>query len=318
MSHGAGKGTVEAIETLVLSSPDHGGIEAHFAPSAGMVCPSLLVGGEQALGVRDGLRAYVGRHSTMGIPLLYPWANRLGAKEFECAGAAVRIDPGSPQVKLDDNGLPIHGLLAAAGGWRVESHEADEGGARLRARFAFDEASGLTGQFPFPHELELGARLGGAELTVATTVRASAGSAVPIAYGFHPYLRLPGLLRDEWEIEVPAAERLLLDARGLPTGERRPADVAPGPLGERGFDDAFTSSGTDPFVLSGGGRRLELALLRGYPFCQLYAPSGQELIAFEPMTAPTNALVTGADLAVLEPGDSRDARFRVTVANWRS
>ena len=67
-------------------------------------------------------------------------------------------------------------------------------------------------------------------------------------------------------------------------------------------------------MLSGGGRRIELALMSGYPFAQLYAPPGQELIAFEPMTAPTNALVDGADLTVIDAGQDYPASFEVRVS----
>jgi galactose mutarotase-like enzyme len=205
----------------------------------------------------------------------------------------------------------MHGLLTASPRWEVTGRTADEVGARLRARFAFDDASGLTAMFPFPHTLAIEAELRGAELEVRAIVRADAGSPVPVAFGFHPYMRLPGLPRAEWEVSAPVANRLLLDERGLPTGERGPADFEPGPLGERGLDDAFTSSGGDPFALSGGGRRIEVALVDGYPYVQLYAPPDRDLIAFEPMTAPTNALVSGEDLTVLEPGEEYEACYKV-------
>jgi galactose mutarotase-like enzyme len=39
------------------------------------------------------------------------------------------------------------------------------------------------------------------------------------------------------------------------------------------------------------------------------------VIAFEPMTAPTNALVSGRDLTLLEPGESYEATFSITVAS---
>ena len=251
----------------------------------------------------------------MGIPLLYPWANRLSALEFEVAGRTVRVDPQSPRVKLDDNGLPIHGLLTAAPGWRVDAHEADADGARLRAGFAFDAGSGLTSAFPFPHEVAIEAKLRESTLSVSTSVLATEGSPVPIAFGFHPYLRIPGVPRAEWLISVPARERLVLDERGLPTGGREPAGFAPGALGTRTFDDAFTAREDEPFVLEGAGRRIELIPGRGYPFAQLYAPADHDLIAFEPMTAPTNALLTaGPTLSVIEAGGSHEAVFALEIA----
>jgi galactose mutarotase-like enzyme len=148
-------------------------------------------------------------------------------------------------------------------------------------------------------------------------VHASADDPVPIAFGYHPYLRLPGVAREDWHVEVPVSEQLRLDAQMLPTGERVAAEVFPGRLGSRTFDDAFVApADAAPFVLAGGDRRIELAFLAGYPYAQVFAPSDDDVIAFEPMTAPTNALVDGgAELPVLAPGESYRARFAITLAD---
>ncbi len=52
-------------------------------------------------------------------------------------------------------------------------------------------------------------------------------------------------------------------------------------------------------------------LAGGYRFAQVYAPSDDDVIAYEAMTAPTNALVSGADLSLLEPGHSYEASFSI-------
>ena len=103
----------------------------------------------------------------------------------------------------------------------------------------------------------------------------------------------------------------------LPTGERVAAEVFPGRLGTRTFDDAFVAPPAGaPFVLAGGDRRIELAFLAGYPFAQVFAPSKDDVIAFEPMTAPTNALVDGgAELPLLARGESYEASFSITLAD---
>ena len=312
-----GERTLDGFSALTLSSHAAGGIEAAFVPGAGMVGCSLRHRGEELLGQRRGLRAYVAQRITMGIPLLYPWANRLGRTRFQLAGRDVALESVSPPLRLDGNGLPMHGLLAGAGGWHVERHESAGDGAVLDARLRFGAEDGLTTAFPFPHELELEAELLGPTLTITTTVRASGDAPVPIAFGFHPYLRLPGVDRRDWQIDVPVRERLRLDERMLPTGEREAADVPAGPLGSRTFDDAYLApEGSAPFVLAGGGRRIELAFLAGFPYAQVFAPAEDDVVAYEPMTAPTNALVTGGpDLPVLAAGDSYRAAFAITVAD---
>ena len=66
---------------------------------------------------------------------------------------------------------------------------------------------------------------------------------MPIAFGYHPYFRLPGVDRSAWQVEIPVRERVVLDAEELPTGEVEQVDVTPGPLGSRTFDDEFRGPG---------------------------------------------------------------------------
>ena len=223
-----GEGVVDGHPALTLSSAAAGGIEAVFVPGAGMIGCSLRHRGAELLGQRRGLPAYVADRATMGIPLLYPWANRLGRRRFAVAGREVVIDPQATPLRLDAAGLPMHGLLAAATGWQVERHEAVGDGAVLTAHFDFAAHPGLIAAFPFAHAIAVEVTLAGPVLTIVTTVRASGGSPVPIAFGYHPYLRLPGVARSEWLVEMPVHEQLRLDVQMLPTGERVDAEVHTG------------------------------------------------------------------------------------------
>lgn len=259
MRHGIIDESRAGRRTIVLVSPV---LEAAFVPEAGMVCASLEHRGEELLGQRGGLDSWVEKGSTMGIPLLYPWANRLSSDEF-----GVR--------KRDANGLPIHGLLGARPDWTLLAVERGEDDAHLRATL---------------NELTIEARLADDALRVTTEIRSE--QPLPIAFGWHPYLTLPGVPRAEWQVELPVREQALLDERGLPTGERQPVEPIVGPLGDRAFDDLFTAH-DGVFAVEGGGRRIEVALDSGYPVAQVYAPPGEDFICIEPMTAPTNALVTG-------------------------
>jgi aldose 1-epimerase len=215
----------------------------------------------------------------------------------------VAIDPDAPLVRLDPNGLPIHGLLAANPHWEMTGD--------LEARLDFGAQPELLEAFPFPHELRLAVELEGNALMITMTVEANAGSPVPISFGFHPYLTLPNTPREEWHVELPVTDHLLLDDEGIPTGGREPAGELDGPLGERTFDDLYTGV-TGDFALEGGGRRIAVAFEDGYPYAQVYAPPGQDLVCFEPMTAPTNALVAGT-APLVEAGSQASASFRIDV-----
>ena len=258
-----------------------------------MVGCSLRHRGEELLGSARRAGTYVAERSTMGIPLLHPWANRVARRHFRTAGREVDLSAHPELDSLDPNGLPIHGLLAAAGGWSVEQHEDTPEGPRLAAKFDFAAHEELMSVFPFPHQVRIEAGIADHTLTIATTVDASGDVAVPIAFGYHPYFRLPGVERSDWIVEIPVSERVVLDSEQLPTGRARGRRRAlPGRSGD-GRSTTGSWHRSEPFALEGGGRRIEVSFDRGYPYAQVYAPDDDDVIAFEPMTAPTNALVSG-------------------------
>ena len=64
-------------------------LEATFVPGAGMLCCSLRHRGDELLAQNSGVSAYAEQGTTMGIPLLYPWANRLAGFHYTVAGRTV-------------------------------------------------------------------------------------------------------------------------------------------------------------------------------------------------------------------------------------
>src|SRR5215210_9136904 len=122
--------TAPGPRIIELSDPG-GELVARFAPGAGMVGCSLRHRGEELLGLRAGLDAYLAQGKTFGLPLLYPWANRLGDWSYEAAGRSVALDRDSPLVRAEEHGLPIHGALARGLRWEVTRREPSALGAEL-------------------------------------------------------------------------------------------------------------------------------------------------------------------------------------------
>lgn len=275
-----------------------------------MIGVSLTDSGTQLLGQRRGLDAYVADGKTMGIPLLYPWANRLGANTYTAEGITVTLTPGHNRVRADPNGLPIHGVLAAYPRWRVTAESANE----LTAEVDFGADPDLLASFPFPHLLALTVRVSAQTLMVCTAVTPTGNHAVRLCFGFHPYLQLPGVPRDQWIIETPPLRNLQLDARGLPTGETTPQPAVTERLGDKAFDDGYDEVADGAtFAVSGGGRRIEVHFEQGYPAAQIFAPPAEDVVCFEPMTAPTDALRRGGYPSA-RPGESAVAQFSIGVA----
>jgi len=287
-----------------------GRLEATFVPGGGMLGWSLRHAGEELIGHPVSLEAYVETGEPTGVALLHPWANRLAAPEYEIAGRRVRLDLAAPNVHTDEHGMPIHGLVAGSPRWEV----LEETAVRLAARLDFAAAPELRAGFPFAHTLELVAVLADDALAIETTLRPTGEEPVPVAFGFHPYLRLPGLDRRDWIVELPVTRRMVLDDRLLPTGESKPVRIPPAPLGDRTFDDAFDGLAEPAeFALRGGGRRVAVRFGEGYRFAQVYAPPGAGFISFEPMTAPINPFASDRT-HLAPPRSAYRARFEIAVA----
>jgi aldose 1-epimerase len=260
------------MRTLASLALTAGPLAAAFLPEHGLLCSSLTHEGEELLG-------------PLGIPLLHPWANRLDRDLFDLPGPR------------DDNGLPIHGAFPQP--WAVRSTSA----RHLVAELRFADPG-----FPFPHTIKQSVELEPDRLRVTTVLR---DGPAPVAFGFHPYFALPGVPRAQWLVGLPERRRLVADERLLPTGETVSEPAERRPLGTRTFDDGYTDLRDPRFTLGGGGRRIEVAFTSGYSHAQVFAPAGDDVICFEPMTAPANALVTRDGLRIRE---TFRASFEIRVA----
>ncbi len=296
------------MHVITLRDPSSS-VAAQFVPDAGMIGTSLTDSGVELLGQRRGLDAYLEAGKTMGIPILYPWANRLGGNTYTAENKTVTLSPGEKGVRPDPNGLPIHGTLAAYADWRVMAESVNE----LTAEVNFGADARLLASFPYPHLLAVTVRLAGRALTLRTTITATGDTPVPLCFGFHPYLRIPDVARGEWIIETPRLRHLSLDGQGLPTGQTAPQPENREPLGDTAFDDAYDQVDEGAvFAVSGGGRRLEVHFEQGYPAAQIFAPVAEDLVCFEPMTAPTDALRRGGYQSA-RPGQPAVAQFSIHI-----
>jgi galactose mutarotase-like enzyme len=297
------------LPTVVLRDPSSP-LTATFVPAAGMIGTSLSDDGVELLGQRRGLKAYLATGKTMGIPILYPWANRLSANGYALDGGAVSLTAGIGGVRSDEHGVPIHGVLAAYPGWLVT----EQSEHRLTADLDYGGQPRLLASFPFPHVLTLDVTLADRVLTVETTVTPTTAAPVPLCFGFHPYLTIPDVPRSEWKLETPAIRHLPVDAWGIPTGATEAWPATAELLGERTFDDGFDEVPPGGvFALSGGGRRIEVAFVEGYPAAQIFAPDNDDIVGIEPMAAPTNALRRGG-YPVAVPGRPATATFTIRVS----
>ena len=208
-----------------------GELTATFLPDLGLTGVSMHCRGREHLALPGGLAA-LRAGATLGLPLLAPWANRLAAWRYRAAG--VDVDLTGRPLGTDGNGLPIHGLLVGRPGWRLGRRSAGEDRAAFAATIDVDDPA-----FPFPHRIEVTVTAHGPQLTLDTTVIPTGPRPVPVAFGWHPYLRLPGTSRRRWRLQLPARTHITLDDRGIPTGGEEAEQHEAERIGRRTFDDLY-------------------------------------------------------------------------------
>jgi aldose 1-epimerase len=286
-----------------------GDLQAVFLPDHGMLGASLRCKDVEILRRVEDLEAAAARGSSAGIPLLYPWANRLAEPRYRVLGQEVVLDTSSPLLHFDEHGLPMHGVPWPLLPWVVTEASQDFLSARLEW-FSSD----LLALFPFRHRVEVAVTLRPDGLTLETTVVASSAGRVPVSFGFHPYFGFAEPCRTKWHLELPAMRKLLLDDRGIPTGDEESFGGFNAELGESSFDDGFALMDEQTaFSVAGTACKVSVELLTGYRYAQVFAPKDKDYIAIEPMTAPASALTSDRGLRFVPPGERFRAAFRIHI-----
>jgi len=254
------------------------------------------------------------RPTSYGIPILFPFPNRIRDGSFSFQGERYTVNP------------PRHGFVRDKA-WRVLDHGASvEVGAWLTSGFdaaAYPEE--ILRRFPFPFRLEVTYRLKDARLEIETSAENTGARDMPAGYGIHPYFRRPS----KGTLTVPARQRLEL-ADSLPTGQlldatgaydlRRPAD-----LNTLNLDDIYTSveadaAGRARCVLDDQENKLKTIVefpREQFPYVVVYTPPApRQAICVEPNTCPTDAFnlqARGIESNLLNIGAGKTVRFNVSI-----
>lgn len=248
--------------------------------------------------------------------VLAPWPNRLGDGRY-------RFGDVEAQAALDEpeHHNAIHGLVRWRS-WDLEVKAQNLVAARCQLF--------PTPAYPFNLELRVEYRLGRGGLAVTTSATNVGRTTLPFGLGFHPYLQPTTELVDAAVLELPAHERLVLDERGLPTGEVRSVsgteyDFTGGrPIGGTKLDTAYTglARGRDRRAWAGladpaGLLATRLWVDEGFSYLMCYTgdtleePRRRRAVAIEPMTCPPDAFRSGRGLIILEPGQQWEGTWGI-------
>lgn len=264
--------------------------------------------------------------SGSGIPILFPFPNRIRSGRFEFAGKRYALPVGDPF------GNAIHGLVLDRP-WRITGQgEAAEGGQWVEGCFrARRDAPRLSEQWPADFQITMRYALRGNALAATVRVDNPDDKPLPFGFGIHPYFRLPletGGDASRCTVQVPAEARWVLD-RCLPTGEVVPVegsyDLRNGlGLASLDLDDVLTHLAFEGDVatcrLVDRACDLEVTLQFDRFFREVvaYTPPDKPAVCLEPYTCATDAINlhergVDAGLRILEPGAQAGGRFVIRV-----
>ena len=247
--------------------------------------------------------------------LLFPWPNRIGEGEWTFSGRSAR-----PSVDDLAHATAINGLVR----WRPFRIEAVNQNRCVMSLLLHPSPA-----YPFLSEVSVAYHLGSLGLTVTTTVTNRDGVPLPFGVGFHPYLAVTTPTIEGSLLEVPAKSYVAVDERQLPTGEILPLAghqldfSARKSVSGHELDVTYTDLVRDDSGLAvatlqdAEGGEIDLSVDRNFPYLQVYTGDGLEKgrrrtsVAIEPMTCPPDALRSGKDVVILEPGQHWAGSWRL-------
>src|SRR5262245_33205768 len=195
----------------VLDGPS--GSHAAIAPALGCNCLHWHVAGREML-YAPPLAELADRPTRGGIPVLFPFPNRIRRGRFTWAGRDYEL-PCNDSTKAN----AIHGFSPRVT-WHVQECSAERERAHLTDDFVGSRDAKVDGKlWPTDPRLALRIEVTDRSLRLEATVTNTAQTPFPFGLGYHPYFTVsPGD-----RIESPARRRWEL-SDSLPTGNLLPLD----------------------------------------------------------------------------------------------
>ena len=307
------------------------GATARIHPAVGFNCASFVavIDGapvETLWSEPDFVASGAGKSTRSGIPLLFPFAGRIGDASYTWEG---RTYPLTTAGRSDANA--IHGFVVDRP-WRVIALAADRAEAEFQGSI---DAPETLAEWPSDYRIRVAYALEGNALHCDVRIDNPGDAALPFGFGTHPYFRVPlgGGDADACRVTVPALEFWPL-ADMLPTGERLPVDAARDlrhgvPFRDIQVDDVLSSLiASDGAIVATvldptSGIEVRQSWTMAFPHCVVYTAPARESIAIEPYTTAPDAFRLrdagiDPDLVVLQPGEAWHVRITIAVARAAS
>jgi aldose 1-epimerase len=279
---------------LAVMTLSGSGSVAEVWPEFGCNCLRWRIGDRDLLYAPD-VAEVIDRPTRGGIPVLFPFPNRIRAGRFAFDGREY-------QLPLNDStqANAIHGFTPRLP-WRVTESAADADSAWLRGEFQISkDAAASAGLWPADARLSLAIRLTATTLRYEAVVENPDTKPLPFGLGYHPYFATT----PDCRVQTPARSRWeLVDS--LPTGRRLPLaadlDLSESKLvAGLKLDDVYTDLPATPPDADGliergrveypGAGVLRVRTSPAFRDLVLFTPPHGKAVCLEPYTCPTDAV----------------------------
>ncbi len=258
----------------------------------------------------------------VGIPLMFPWANRLEGDYFYNNEKKHIIHDTEKLLRRDKNGLPIHGLILKDKNWKPEIVRNSETGSYYDSNFSFGKE--FQSVFPFETDLRQEMELIDDKLIISLTVKNLSSESIPLSFGYHPYFLVTDEDRKSVSLFTNAVSYYETDEKLLPSGiKKKASSLLPkdGRIENKILDHVFTDfpkAAVKHSVLNFQKRKIRLELIEGFDHLVLFTPAGKDFICMEPMLGPTNVFNLAhkkkyKGMKTLEPNKTFKASFSIEI-----
>lgn len=267
--------------------------------SVGAFAYSWLYRGQELL-FAPSQEMQAGYGKLFGIPLMYPFANRLSPAQLHTdALTGEHLEAAAHTWLKDGNGLVMHGLTWQQERWVFE--EAKSSADRATFSLTWHAEIDLFQYLPIHHTIELCYQLLDHGLRVITTIRNMDQEPLPLSYGYHPYFSISRHEQSDCSIKIPAGGYYETNESLMPTGNILPvADLFEvacfHPIEQMELDTCFTHFNREPngsvaIELNKPLHQLVVKMDDQFNNAIVYLPKdkNKQYICIEPMISTTNA-----------------------------
>ena len=284
------------------------GLSFSVAPQRGACLLDLQFKGRNVL---DGYTGAAGLKTLdwAKSALLAPFPNRLKDGRYSAGGEEF-------QFPLNDaeRGNALHGFVLDKP-FEVEQVTLAPEKATIALIYRY---SGDILHYPFPFSLRVTYTLKSpADFELSLNMENTGNRELPAGLGWHPYFQL-GVPADALELQLPPVEKISVDERMIPTGEKRAfTDFQKlTAIAGAAFDTGFLLSSPGPVSevhFGNGPARLCYWQDRAFPYLQVFIPPARQSIALEPMSCNIDAFHNGEGLRILNPGERIEGKAGIRL-----